>query len=43
MTFEAGLSQTVAWYLDNAAWCEGIKRRGYQVARVGQRGRLAYL
>jgi dTDP-glucose 4,6-dehydratase len=35
MSFETGLSQTVAWYLDNAAWCEEIKRRGYQVARMG--------
>ena len=42
MMFEAGLSQTVAWYLDNTAWCERISPRGYQVARVGL-GRLAYL
>ena len=33
--FEAGLARTVAWYLDNLAWCEAIKRRGYQLARVG--------
>ena len=24
-----------AWYLDNAPWCERIKSRGYQVARIG--------
>jgi dTDP-glucose 4,6-dehydratase len=35
VAFETGLLQTVAWYLDNAAWCERIKSRGYQVARIG--------
>lgn len=35
ISFEAGLSQTVAWYLNNAAWCDGIKHRGYKVARIG--------
>ena len=31
-----GLKQTVQWYLDNAAWCEGIRARSYGGERLGQ-------
>lgn len=35
IAFEAGLSQTIAWYLANLAWCERIKSGGYRLARAG--------
>ncbi|HWA91141.1 MAG TPA: dTDP-glucose 4,6-dehydratase [Rhizomicrobium sp.] len=34
-SFEQGLRETVAWYVENRAWCEEIKRRGYDGARLG--------
>lgn len=34
-TFESGLSKTVAWYLENQAWCEAIRTGRYQCERLG--------
>ena len=34
-TFEQGLRKTVAWYLDNEAWWQGIQQRRYQGQRLG--------
>ena len=34
-TFEDGLRTTVAWYLENASWCERITRETYQRQRLG--------
>ena len=31
-----GLRQTVAWYLENAAWCDAIRTRRYSGERLGQ-------
>jgi dTDP-glucose 4,6-dehydratase len=33
--FEAGLEQTVQWYLDNRAWWEPLRARGYGGERLG--------
>jgi dTDP-glucose 4,6-dehydratase len=33
--FEAGLEQTVDWYLDNAAWIERVRDGSYQGERLG--------
>jgi dTDP-glucose 4,6-dehydratase len=35
--FDVGLSETVAWYLANGAWCRSVLERGYKVARIGVR------
>jgi dTDP-glucose 4,6-dehydratase len=35
--FAVGLSETVAWYLANDAWCQSVLERGYNVARIGVR------
>jgi dTDP-glucose 4,6-dehydratase len=35
--FDLGLSETVAWYLANGAWCQSVLERGYHVARIGVR------
>jgi len=35
--FDVGLSETVAWYLANGAWCRSVLERGYSVARIGVR------
>jgi dTDP-glucose 4,6-dehydratase len=35
--FALGLSETVAWYLANDAWCQSVLERGYNVARIGVR------
>jgi len=32
--FEAGLFKTVRWYLENRAWWQQIKERGYLVERT---------
>ena len=32
---ESGLAATVAWYLDNAAWCKAIQQERYQRQRLG--------
>jgi dTDP-glucose 4,6-dehydratase len=29
-TFEVGLGETVAWYKDNAAWCDGVRSGAYR-------------
>jgi dTDP-glucose 4,6-dehydratase len=34
-SFEAGLADTVAWYLDNRAWWQAILDRGYKAERLG--------
>jgi dTDP-glucose 4,6-dehydratase len=34
-TFEAGLEDTVAWYLGNRAWWQAILDRGYKTERLG--------
>jgi dTDP-glucose 4,6-dehydratase len=34
-TFAEGLESTVAWYLANDAWAEGIRRRAYKGERLG--------
>lgn len=31
----AGLRKTVRWYLDNAAWTQGILDGSYRLARLG--------
>jgi dTDP-glucose 4,6-dehydratase len=35
--FNAGLSSTVAWYVENDAWCRSVLDRGYDGARIGTR------
>jgi dTDP-glucose 4,6-dehydratase len=35
MALEAGLKDTVAWYVDNADWIEGVRSRGFQSERQG--------
>lgn len=37
-TFESGLRATVAWYLENRAWCEAVQARGYRRERLGLAG-----
>ena len=34
-SFGSGLRKTVAWYVENRAWCDDILNRGYTGARVG--------
>ena len=34
-TFETGLRKTVAWYLDNRAWCQRVLDGSYQRERLG--------
>jgi dTDP-glucose 4,6-dehydratase len=34
-TFETGLRRTVAWYLENAAWCLDVQSGGYRQERLG--------
>lgn len=34
-SFETGMAKTVAWYLANAAWCEGVKTGAYRGERLG--------
>lgn len=34
-SFEQGLRKTVAWYLDNEPWWQGIQQRRYQGQRLG--------
>ena len=34
--FDTGLRDTVAWYLDNAAWWQPLRERVYQGQRLGQ-------
>ena len=29
-TFDSGMRRTIAWYLDNAAWLQGVQSRDYQ-------------
>ncbi len=38
ISFDAGLRETVRWYLDHAGWCEATTRR-YEGARLGLGGR----
>jgi dTDP-glucose 4,6-dehydratase len=38
-TFETGLRQTVAWYLENQAWCVDVQSGGYRQERLGLGGR----
>lgn len=30
-----GMAETVAWYVDNRAWIEGVRQRGFQSERLG--------
>ena len=39
VTFEEGLRATVAWYLENRAWCDAIRNGTYAGERLGTRGR----
>lgn len=32
---ESGLAQTVRWYADNSAWCQGVQEGKYQRERLG--------
>lgn len=34
-TFASGLRRTVAWYLDNSTWVEGVASGGYRRERLG--------
>ncbi len=34
-TFSSGLRKTVAWYLDNRAWCERVTSGAYRMERLG--------
>jgi len=34
-TFETGLRRTVAWYLENDAWCRNVQSGGYRQERLG--------
>jgi dTDP-glucose 4,6-dehydratase len=34
-TFEAGLRETVRWYLDHRGWCEHVQSGGYSRERLG--------
>lgn len=34
-SFEQGLRETVAWYIDNQRWCEIVTRGNYQGQRLG--------
>jgi dTDP-glucose 4,6-dehydratase len=36
VTLREGLRKTVTWYLDNRAWCEGIRQRKYSGERLGK-------
>jgi len=38
MTFEAGLAETVSWYLDHTAWWQRIQDGRYRQERLGLRG-----
>jgi len=40
-SFATGLRKTVAWYLQNRAWCELIQSRGYKRERLGLGQRAA--
>lgn len=35
MALEAGLEDTVRWYVENADWVEGIRERGFHSERLG--------
>ena len=35
MPLEAGLEDTVRWYVENAEWVEGIRQRGFHSERLG--------
>ena len=35
MPLEAGLEDTVRWYVENPDWVEGIRQRGFQSERLG--------
>lgn len=37
-TFETGLRRTVAWYLENRAWCNRVMDGSYQLERLGVGG-----
>jgi dTDP-glucose 4,6-dehydratase len=34
-TLETGMEKTVRWYLENRAWCEAVRSRGYRGERLG--------
>jgi dTDP-glucose 4,6-dehydratase len=34
-TLDQGMADTVAWYVENSAWIEGIRSRGFQSERLG--------
>jgi len=34
-SFETGIRKTVAWYIDNVAWCEAVTRNTYNFDRLG--------
>ncbi len=40
-TFESGLARTVAWYVENEAWCDKALQSGYRGERLGATAALA--
>jgi dTDP-glucose 4,6-dehydratase len=38
-TLESGLERTVAWYLENRAWCEAVLSGKYDRGRLGLGGK----
>lgn len=39
-TLDSGLRRTVAWYLENRQWWQGIRQRGYRGERLGLQKRI---
>jgi dTDP-glucose 4,6-dehydratase len=35
MGLDEGLAGTIAWYLENAAWCEAVQSGAYRRERLG--------
>lgn len=35
MPFEAGIIETINWYMANSAWCQGIFNGSYRLERIG--------
>jgi dTDP-glucose 4,6-dehydratase len=35
VSFLEGLERTVRWYLENPAWCEAVRAKGYAGQRLG--------
>jgi dTDP-glucose 4,6-dehydratase len=35
ISFADGIERTVRWYLENQAWCEMVRAKGYSGQRLG--------